>query len=67
LLGIDSIAPSQASGTTTYYATQVVAGCEGAASAVDVTEFPTPPAPVTSSDTLVCFGTYSILDIFLKK
>lgn len=55
-IGIDSVSPIDTVGTITYYATQVLAGCEGTAGSVDVTINMLPPDPILSSDTTVCMG-----------
>ena len=55
-IGVDTIIPIDTAATITYYATQVLPGCEGPAGSVDVTLIPTPAAPIVNNDTTNCFG-----------
>ncbi len=48
--------PGTAVGTTTYYVTETVAGCESPATAVTITINPIPAAPAAGTDATYCLG-----------
>lgn len=49
-------APANTVGTTNYYVTETVAGCESAASTVTITINPIPAAPTAGTDATYCLG-----------
>lgn len=49
-------APPLNVGTTTYYVTETANGCEGPATAIPFTVYPTPTPPVVNGDTAYCEG-----------
>jgi len=50
------LTPGTTIGTTTYYLTETVNGCESLPSIVDITITPTPAAPVAGTDATYCEG-----------
>ncbi|MEZ4938614.1 MAG: gliding motility-associated C-terminal domain-containing protein [Crocinitomicaceae bacterium] len=51
-----ALTPSASVGTTIYYVTETVAGCESAATAVTITINAIPSAPNAGTDAIYCFG-----------
>lgn len=51
-----TLTPGSTVGTTIYYVTETVAGCESAASSVTITIDPIPAAPTAGTDATYCFG-----------
>ena len=51
-----TLVPFAALGTTTYYVTETLAGCESLADSVVITVVNPPSAPITAMDTTYCLG-----------